>query len=534
MGARGWMLLFLAAGAASAEVRFNRDIRPIMADTCFRCHGPDKGSRMAAMRLDIREEALQPLRDGSIPIVPGDPEKSAIVQRVFRTDGRVMPPPYIHKELTAAQKAAIRQWVAEGAKYEGHWAYQPVQRPAAPEVAGADNPIDAFILSRLAREGLHPSPEADRRTLIRRVSFDLTGIPPTPEETAEFVNDKSPGAYEKLVDRLLASPRYAEQQAMHWLDFVRYADTCGFHGDNALPAWPYRDYVLHAFRDNKPFDEFTREQLAGDLIPDATREQRVASAYNRLNRTSAEGGLQPKEYLAKYAADRVRTLSAVWLGSTLGCAECHDHKFDPFKSRDFYSMESFFADITETGLVPDRGAKAWGTQLALPTADQEAQREPLRKQAAAREKLAAKMESLAAERAAWEKQLLARYDAGELAWKFQRPISAKSENGAALKIYNDEPVNFTYYDGANGTSETMPGDGLVVASGPNPDNETYTVTFRPGEGVWTELGIYIVQDEALPGLRVARGADRVVITEVEAEALSNGAPQKLAFSTASA
>ena len=265
-----WVLLAAAlwTAAGNAQVRFNRDIRPIMADTCFRCHGPDKSSRMAGMRLDLRDEALKPNRSGVTPIVPGDPDKSAIIARVFANDGRIMPPAFAHKELSAAQKETIRRWVAEGAKYEGHWAYQPVQRPAVP----ADgNPIDAFIRERLAREGLKPSPEADRRTLARRVALDLTGIPPTPEEIAAFQKDSSPNAYEKLVDRLMASPRYAEQQTMHWLDVVRYADTCGFHGDNAFPAWPYRDYVLHSFRDNKPFDEFTREQLAGDLMPNATR-----------------------------------------------------------------------------------------------------------------------------------------------------------------------------------------------------------------------------------------------------------------------
>jgi hypothetical protein len=519
-------VLVLFASTASAEVRFNRDIRPIMSGTCFRCHGPDKSSRMAGMRLDLRDEALKPLRDGAVPIVPGDPEKSAIVQRIFAPDARVMPPASIHKDLTEAQKNTIRQWVAEGARYEGHWAYQPVLR-AEPPAAG--NPIDAFVLARLAKEGLHQLPEADRRTLIRRVSLDLTGLPPAPEEVEAFVKDASPNPYVKLVDRLMASPRYAEQQAMHWLDFVRYADTCGFHGDNALPAWPYRDYVLHAFRGNKPFDEFTREQLAGDLIPDATRDQKVASAFNRLNRTSAEGGLQPKEYLAKYGADRVRTIASVWMGSTLGCAECHDHKFDPLLSRDFYSMKAFFADIKETGLVPDRGAKAWGSQLALPTPEQQKLQDELQVRLdAAKAKLKAKMESLEPKRAAWEKQLLADYEAGKLAWRNQRPISAKSAHGAVLKIYNDEPVLFTTYDGNNGTSETKPGDGLIIASGPNPDTETYTVTFRPGAGVWTALAIQVVQDEALPGIRVARGADRVVINEVEAELSGRG---KLAFAS---
>jgi hypothetical protein len=511
--------LALLPARGFAQVQFNRDIRPIMAETCFRCHGPDKSSRMAGMRLDIREEALKPTARGVIPIVPGDPDKSAIVQRIFAAGAgaaRIMPPAFAHKELTQAQKETIRRWVAEGAKYEGHWAYQPIRRAAVP--AGAANPIDAFILDRLTREGLRPSPEADRHTLIRRVSLDLTGLPPTPAEVAAFEKDTSPNAYEKLIDRLMASPRYAEQQSMHWLDAVRYADTCGFHGDNAFPAWPYRDWVLRAFRDNLPFDEFTREQLAGDLIPNATRDQKVASAYNRLNRTSAEGGLQPKEYLAKYGADRVRTIAAVWMGSTLGCAECHDHKFDPFLSRDFYSMKAFFADIKETGLVPDRGKNAWGSQLVLPTPEQQARLDKLNGElAAARARLTAKMTSLEPARAAWEKRLLADYESGALAWHVQHPLTAKSAHGAVLTIHNDDPVDFTSYDGGNLAAFHAPGNGLVIVSGPNPDTETYTVTMQPGAGKWTALGLELVQDESLPGIRLARGADRLVITEFEAE-----------------
>ena len=280
-------------------------------------------------------------------------------------------------------------------------AHQKVKRPAVPE--GARHPVDAFIQERLQAVGFEASPEADRRTLIRRVTLDLTGLPPTPREVQEFLKDASPDAYEKVVNRLLASAGYAEKQAMHWLDAVRYADTCGFHGDNPFPAWPYRDYVLRAFRDNKPFDVFTREQIAGDLLPDGGVEQKVASAFNRMNRTSAEGGIQPKEYLAKYAADRVRTVSAVWLGSTMGCAECHDHKFDPFASRDFYSMKAFFADIKETGLVPDKGPKAWGSQLALPTEEQRRQLGELHERIAElRRRLEEKTEGLAE----WEKAIL--------------------------------------------------------------------------------------------------------------------------------
>jgi hypothetical protein len=524
-------LLLALACLAPAEVRFNRDIRPIMSDTCFRCHGPDKNVRMAGLRLDIREEALKPTHSGLAAIVPGHPEQSAIVQRIFDAGARVMPPPYAHKELTPAQKELIRSWVAEGATYEGHWAYQPVARPPVPE-ASTSNPIDAFIQSRLLREGLQPSPEAGRRTLLRRVTLDLTGIPPAPAELDAFLADSSPDAYEKLVDRLLASPRYAEMRAMHWLDAVRYADTCGFHGDNAFPAWPYRDYVLRAFRDDKPFDVFTREQLAGDLLPEATLEQKIASAYNRLNRTSAEGGLQPKEYLAKYAADRVRTASAVWLGSTLGCAECHDHKFDPFTSRDFYSLKAFFADIQETGLVPDRGPKAWGSQLALPTEEQRQEREDLeRRIASLREDLDRETEALVPVQAAWEKDVLRRWTSGELGWRFQRPLTAASANGAKLTIFNEQLVERSYQVDATLVSDRKPGEGLIVASGPNPDNETYTVTFRPGEGTWTALGIEVAQDENLPGGRYARGGEHLVLTEVEAGLSRDGReqPGKLSF-----
>jgi len=488
-----WALLATLATAApsTAEVSFNRHIRPIMSDTCFRCHGPDKSARMAAMRLDLRDEAIKPTPTGVTPIVPGSPERSAIIQRIFSPDAaRLMPPAYAHKTLTAEQKDLIRRWVAEGAKYEGHWAYQPMRPPPVPAVPGArvHNPVDAFIQARLAAEGLAPSPEADRRTLIRRVTLDLTGLPPTPQELEA-------DTYEKVVDRLLASPGYAEKQALHWLDAVRYADTCGFHGDNPFPAWPYRDYVLRTFRDNKPFDVFTREQIAGDLLPGAGVEQKVASAFNRLNRTSAEGGLQPKEYLAKYAADRVRTVSAVWLGSTTGCAECHDHKFDPFLSRDFYALKAFFADIQETGLVPDKGAKAWGSVLSLPSDGQRRRLEELNR-------LLGPVEAR---------------KAPEIAWQFQRPLSATAIEGAKLTIYNDEPVETTALEAGSLVPDRKPGNGLIVAGGPNPDNETYTITLRPGEGVWTGLGLEIHPDESLPGVGVSRGADRFVMTEAEAD-----------------
>jgi hypothetical protein len=516
-----FLLLTCAALALHAEIRFNRDIRPIMADTCFRCHGPDKAARAMGLRLDIRDEALKKTATGVFPIVPGDPAKSAIIERVFAANARVMPPAAAHKALTGAQKEALRQWVAEGARYETHWAYEPIRRPVPP---GGGNPIDAFLLARLQREGLTFSAEADARTLIRRVSLDLTGLPPTPAEIEAFAADRAPDGYARLVDRLLASPRHAEKQAIHWLDAVRYADTCGFHGDNPFPAWPYRDWVLKAFRDNMPFDRFTREQLAGDLGPDATVETRVASAYNRMNRTSAEGGLQPKEYVAKYGADRVRTTATVWLGSTLGCAECHDHKFDPFTARDFYSMKAFFADVKETGLVPDRGPAAWGTQLALPSPETKS------KLAALDGKIGAARAKLGSATPEWEKDLLSKFDAGELRWHYQKPLSAVSSGGASLEIFNDRPVDSTYQDGASLVSDRKNGNGLVIVTGKAPEKDAYTVTFRPGSGSWAALAVEAVQDESLPGVRVARGADRLVLTEVEIEVNGKRVPATNAVS----
>jgi len=518
---------FSLPGSVQAQVSFNRDIRPIMSDTCFRCHGPDKSSRVMDLRLDIRAEALKPVADGKIPIVPGKPEQSEIIRRIFAADpADIMPPEYAHKALTQAQKETIRQWVAEGAKYEGHWSFQPVQRPPVPDHVEdptlVENPIDAFIQARLAKDGLHPSPEADRRTLIRRVTLDLTGLPPTPQDVQEFINAKLPDAYTRLVDRLLASPRFAEMETMHWLDAVRYADSRGYHGDNPQPAWPYRDYVLKAFRDNKPFDDFTREQLAGDLIPNATIEQKVASAYNRILRTSQEGGVQDKEYLAKYGADRVRTTSAVWLGLTTGCAECHDHKFDPIKSQDFYAMKAFFADIKEEGLLPGSGEKAW-TTLALPSEDQTQQLAKFDAELkAVQQALDEKTDALKAEQASWERVLQSDFQAGRLQWKYQRPFAAASAHGARLTVYNDEPVDSNVYVGGSLQFHHEPGNGLVVASGPNPDNETYTISFRPGAGSWTALGVHVIQDETLPGNRLARGSDRFVLTEVEARVSADG------------
>ena len=475
---------------------------------------------MANMRLDLREEALKPKAKGT-PIVPGDVEHSEIIQRIFAKDAHIMPPPFAHKELTEKQKETIRAWVAQGAKYEDHWSYVPIIRPAVPLVKGVakPNPIDAFIQARLLDEGLSPSPEADRRTLIRRVTLDLTGLAPTPQETAAFVADNSPHAYEQLVDRLLASPAYAEKQAVRWLDAVRYADTAGFHSDGTRPAWPYRDYVLQAFRDNKPFDEFTREQLAGDLMPNATIDERVATAYNRMGRTSAEGGVQPKEYLAKYGAERVRALSTNWLGSTMGCAECHNHKFNPILTKDFYAMKAFFADVKEDGMVTDSGDDAFAPKIAVYQPGQKERIDALQAEInAAKVFLDREADALADQRCAWEKDLLARAASGDLMWTFPIPVSASAKQ-AKLSVQTTELDQENH---ENPIDATTGGPGLVIASGPNPDNDTYSVTLKPGVGVWTSLGLEIDTDASLAGADISRGSDRFVISEVDASVSSDG------------
>lgn len=330
-------------------IQFNRDIRPILSDKCFACHGPDSNMRKSGLRLDLFESAIGELPSGHRAVVPGDVAASEMMNRITSDDANERMPPADHvKQLTAREIDLLKQWIQRGAVWEKHWAFQPVKRPKVPQLAGDDwsrNAIDRFVLRKLRAEGLTPSPEADRATLIRRVSFDLTGLPPTPREVDAFINDESPEAYTKLVDRLLASPRYGERMAQHWLDLARYADSDGYHDDTTRAMWPYRDYVIKSFNANKPFDVFTREQIAGDQMPGATLEQKMGSAFHRNGPTSSEGGADPEEYRVKYAVDRVNTTASVWLGLTLQCAECHDHKFDPFSQEEYYELFAFFDQV---------------------------------------------------------------------------------------------------------------------------------------------------------------------------------------------
>lgn len=335
----------------AAPVSFNRDIRPILANHCFACHGPDEEKREAELRLDI-EKFAKASRDGSFAIKSGDIAASRLVSRIQTTDqDLVMPPLHFQKPLMSRQKQLLKRWVEEGAVWESHWAFRSLATPEVPTVREGQvaNEIDNFIVQQLQRndQGLTQSVRADKVTLLRRLSFDLRGLPPSLEEVGKFTSGDQ--SYESLVDSFLASESFGERLAQHWLDLVRYADSGGYHSDVTVHISPYRDYVIKSFNDNLPFDQFTIEQLAGDLLPEPTEWQMIATGYNRLNKTTEEGGAQPGEYIVKYAADRIRTTSGAWLGITLGCAECHDHKYDPFTSKDFYSFGAFFSDIQEVG-----------------------------------------------------------------------------------------------------------------------------------------------------------------------------------------
>ena len=346
------MILALGAGTLRAETRtisYNRDVRPILSENCFACHGPDSAARKAGLRLDRFEDATAK-RKGEAAIIPGKPDQSPLVTRVFATDpDDIMPPPKSHKQLTDAQKKLLQQWVTEGAEYELHWAYIPPKRPAFPKVANSKwirNAIDHFVLAELEKQKLQPAPEADRRSLARRWSLDLIGLPPSPKDVEAYVSDRSPDADNHFIDRLLNSKHWGEHRGRYWLDAARYADTHGIHFDNFREMWSYRDWVINAFNQNMPFDRFTIEQLAGDMLPNPTLEQQIASGFNRSHITSNEGGLIDEEYLVLYTRDRTETTAAVWLGMTANCATCHDHKFDPLSQREFYELSSFFNNTT--------------------------------------------------------------------------------------------------------------------------------------------------------------------------------------------
>ena len=347
LGAAGAPLVSLM----SAELRpvdFQREVRPILSQNCFLCHGPDEAERKGGLRLDVRDDALKPAKSGASAIVPKRPDESELLKRINHTDpDELMPPGKSGKKLTTDEIALLRRWISEGAPYAQHWAYEKPVRPQLPTVAKdwVRNGVDNFIAERLAKDGLQPSPEADRRTLIRRVALDLTGLPPTPEEVNAFLSDPTADAYERLVDRMLEKQTFGEHWARMWLDLARYADSAGYADDPLRSIWAYRDYVIKSFNNNKPFDQFTIEQMAGDLLPNPTEEQVVATAFHRNTMTNSEGGTQDEEFRAVAVVDRVNTTAAVWMGTSLACAQCHTHKYDPITQEEYFR---FYAILNNT------------------------------------------------------------------------------------------------------------------------------------------------------------------------------------------
>ena len=470
--AAGLTLLTTTLGAAEPplprQVEFNRDIRPILSDTCFQCHGPDQAKRKAGLRLDLETSAKAAV-DGHFAIVPGQPARSELIRRVTTGDAKDrMPPVEAGRQLTPHQIELLRRWIEQGAQWQAHWSLIAPQRPAVPRLGGQQsaitNPIDNFILTRLAAEGLQPSPEADRATLLRRVSLDLTGLPPTLAELEAFLADASPKAYERVVDRLLASPRFGERMASRWLDAARYADTSGYQSDGERFMWRWRDWVIDAYNRNLPFDQFTIEQLAGDLLPNATLSQRIATGFNRNHRGNAEGGIVPEEYAVEYVVDRVDTTATVWLGLTMGCARCHDHKYDPVTQREFYQVFAFFNNVPEKGRAIKIGNSP--PVLTAPTDTQTRELAKLQQELAASETRLRELEpQIAAAQKAWERTLAS---APAVQWTVTSGLEARFplDGQLASAFGTNAPARFElgpahFAPGRNGPAAVLDGQRFI-------------------------------------------------------------------------
>lgn len=469
------IVLACSSMAMAEPIQFSRDIQPILAENCFACHGPDPKSRKANLRLDLREDALR--KDDPI-ILPGKSAQSELIKRVTSTDpDDVMPPPDSHRKLTPQQVAALKRWIDEGAGWGQHWAFEAPQRPPLPKVKNgrwAKNPIDRFVLARLQEAKLSPSPEAPKETLIRRVSLDLTGLPPTPEETAAFLLDKSPQAYEKVVDRLLKAPAFGERMVWEWLEAARYADTNGYQGDPTRTMYFWRDWAVQALNSNKPFDEFTVEQLAGDLLPNATQAQKIATGFHRNHMINGEGGRIAEESRVDYVLDRTETTSTVWMGLTLACARCHDHKFDPLTQRDYYQVSAYFNSIDESG-ANDAGGLA-NPLLSLANPEQTARLKVLQdNESTKKQEREAIEKSLSPKQAVWEQELIQQLKASETIWQPVKPDELKSEQGSELSTLED---------------------GSIHAKGLGPDKDNYTINSPATRGAITGIKLEVLADES--------------------------------------
>ncbi|MCA9409563.1 MAG: DUF1553 domain-containing protein [Candidatus Omnitrophica bacterium] len=453
-----------SSSSLESPIDFGSDIKPILSNKCFTCHGPDENQRKAGLRLDHREGVLGPLKSGGFAVVAGKPDQSELFHRVSTSDeADKMPPANSGESLTPEEIERIRMWIEQGADWEEHWSFVPPVRPDLPQVSNAEwvrNEVDAFVLARLEKEGLSPSKEAGRRRLIRRVSLDLTGLPPTLAEQEKYLKDSSPDWYEKMVEDYLGSKHFGERMAIQWLDLARYADSDGYHIDYEKSFWQYRDWVIDAFNNNKPFDEFTIEQLAGDLLPNPTLDQMVATAFNRNGMTSTEGGADPKEYLTKYVIDRVVTTSTVWLGLTVGCAECHEHKYDPITHEEFYQLYDFFNQLPEQGLDKDPCPPF----IKVPSKDQQSRLEDFNHRLASLDtqldkRLSENDPQLAAGFKSWAEQAERVYDRD---WEVVQNLQVESEKGTAFEKI---------------------GDGAILAKSNGAATDTYTIRFNASKPI---------------------------------------------------
>jgi mono/diheme cytochrome c family protein len=487
--------LSMTAVTAAERVQFNRDIRPIFSDTCFACHGPDENKIKGGLRLDSLEAARKGGKSGEPAITPGHPEKSEVMKRLLTDDADDhMPPAEFHKVLSKDQIALVERWIKEGAEYQGHWAFQVPVKPSVPAIPAGGNAIDAFLANGLAAKGLKPNGDTPKATLLRRAALDLTGLPPSDADLQAFLADDSADAWSKALDRLLASPHYGENMAMQWLDFARYADSNGFQSDTQRTMWPYRDWVIKAFNDNKPFDAFTVEQLAGDLLPNPTRDQIVATAFHRNHRLNGEGGRIVEEWFAENVIDRIETTGSTWMGLTMNCCRCHDHKYDPISQKEFYQFFAYFNSNDETGVLGEFGGagrtRAGGNTppvLPLPTEEQQKQIDATSAALAAAE---AALKAIPTS----QPELLAKW--------LERQRAAFTKEGVAWQPLNDEKVSAK----ENAEFKRLD-DGSWLVSGGTAAKETYVVEAPLSAGLLTAVRLEALPDDSLPGKSLGRASN---------------------------
>lgn len=497
-------LCFVAIGTARSlaqgVVSFNRDIRPILSEHCFQCHGPDAQQRQGGVRLDQRQDAVLAGESGLPAIVPGSSQESQVWTRIHSRDSDViMPPPELGKPLNPRQMELLGAWINQGAPYEGHWAFIPPVRPEVPlpeKAVELPNPIDRFLLEKLRTHGFDFSTPASKETLLRRVTLDLIGLPPTLQEIDAFIADTSADAYEKVVDRLLASPHYGERMAIAWLDLARYADSNGFQVDSSRQQWPWRDWVIDAFNQNMPYDQFTIEQIAGDMLPDATLSQKVASGFNRNHRLNGEGGIIAEEWRVETVIDRVETTGMTWLGLTLNCCRCHDHKYDPISQKEFYSFFSYFNNVSESGTLQGESRNTEPV-VSVPTAQQKQELADYETQIAKAQELVAQTElNIQVHMEPWEAEFKKTISANKPTWNTLDAQSVTARSQAVL---------------------TKQADGSYLVSGENPNNDVYEIQSRVGGGVITGVLLECFPDPSLPQQSLGRYSNgNFVLTRLEA------------------